>query len=92
MNRPLDQIITFALMKLASEHSTYLIKELKQKPKHQFNVTISHLDNFIKEVEQQLSPTDLEQIEAINDAFHELIKEVKQQINEPNKITQKTTD
>lgn len=55
-----------ALLKTTTDYSTFLIGELKQKPKHEFNVTIKQLDKLIAEIEKGLSKEDNELLESLN--------------------------
>lgn len=75
--RNLDLLLFVTLMKTCSDYSTYLINTLKHKPKHDFKITISNLDNLIKTIEKTLDPDQIQLLEDLNSEIHNFIMEIK---------------
>ena len=74
-----DTILLISLLKATTEHSTYLIGTLKQKPKHDFNVCIKNIDTLIESLEKSLNEAEKEMLQETTDCIHDLVKEVRQQ-------------
>lgn len=69
--------ILIAIGKLFSEQSTYLTKELKQKPKVTFNEAVKRVDLFVYEVEKMLPEDSKELITNIVDEFHSVFNQIR---------------
>lgn len=82
MSVELNKIILVAVGKLYSEQSTYLLGELKHKPKQRFNQSLISIDAFVKEIESSLSPENFETLELITDAMHDGIANLKKDLCE----------
>ncbi|RTK94662.1 MAG: hypothetical protein EKK64_07920 [Neisseriaceae bacterium] len=64
----LNILITIALLKVFSnDYSAYLIGELHKEKKHWFNSTVNASNNFIKEIESDLSEANKEMLQDLND-------------------------
>lgn len=63
-------LITVALLKVFSnDYSTFLIGELEKEKKHWFNASVNASNNFIKEVEQGLSPHNVETLAILTESL-----------------------
>lgn len=71
LNIEQEKVILVALAKLLSEQSTYVIGELRPRPKMKFNDMIIAVDAFIKELEGSLCEENIEALSEITDALHE---------------------
>ena len=78
----INTLVLVALGKCYSEQSTYLTNQLKQRPKQAFNLSVKSIDTFIKEIETKLSPEEVKLLENLTDEFHNLLKDVRKQIEE----------
>ena len=78
--KALSVLIFVAIMKTTSEYSSVLINELKQKPKHDFNVFVKQLDGLIKTMESSLNSQELELLESLNSEFCNFIMEVRKSV------------
>ena len=78
--KALSILLFVALMKSTSEYSSVLIGELKQKPKHDFNVFIHQLDGMIKTMESSLNPNELALLEDLNSEFCNFVMEVRKEV------------
>lgn len=66
-----EQVILVALAKFLGEQATYLLGELKHRPKMKFKDMLISNDAFVKEIEGGLSDEHKADLEAITDALHE---------------------
>lgn len=66
-------LLMVALCKMTTEHSSFLIGELKQKPKQDFNNMVRSLDTFVWSVEKNLTEIEKEYLGSITDELHNLI-------------------
>lgn len=73
-----DTILLISLLKATTEHSTYLIGTLKQKPKHDFNVCIKNIDTLIESLEKSLNEQEREMLQETTDCIHHVVKEVRE--------------
>lgn len=73
-------LINLAILKLFSDQSTFIIGELPREKKHWFNTTVRAADNFIKEVENGLSPHNAETLQILTDALNVGIADLKKDL------------
>ena len=73
-------LINLAILKLFSDQSTFIIGELPREKKHWFNTTVRAADNFIKEVENGLSPHNVETLQILTDALNVGISDLKKDL------------
>ncbi len=66
-----EKVILVELAKLLTEQSTYLLGELKQRPKMRYSNMVTATDAFVKEIEDSLSTDDKDHLQAITDALHD---------------------
>lgn len=69
--------ILIAIGKLYSEQATTLTGHLKQKQKFVFNLSVTSIDTFVKEIEKLLPEQANKIIENIVDEFHIALYEVR---------------
>ena len=72
--------ITFSIGKLFSEYSTYIIGELKQKQKHEFNLAVKAVENFAKEIENKIDPTNAQNLELIMETLVDGVVQMRNDI------------
>lgn len=77
----LSHFIFIALLKTVSDYSATEIGKNKHKTKHDFNVMVKNIDNFIKTIETSLNAEDLETLESLNTEIHNFIMEVRKVAN-----------
>lgn len=77
----INTLVLVALGKCYSEQSTYLTNELKQRPKQAFNLSVRSIDNFISEIESKLSEDERNVLTELTDEFHNLLTEIRKNIN-----------
>ena len=80
-----EKIILVAIGKLYNEQSTYLIGELKQQAKMNFNISVNAINTFVTEIEGKLDPHSKKTLELIVDAMHDGISNLKKDINSNTK-------
>jgi hypothetical protein len=74
-------LINIALLKCFSEsYSTYLIKELTKEKAHWFNTSVNACNNFILEVEKDLSPHNKETLQILTDSITDGLVNLKKEI------------
>lgn len=76
------ELVLVAIGKAFSEQSTYLINELKHEKKAAFNSAVGSIDYFIKTIESKLPKDQKVVLEQLTDDFHELLEDIKKQIQE----------
>lgn len=75
-----EKVILVALAKLFSEQSVFVIGELKQQTKMRFNIAVSAVDSFIKQVEGNLSDEDKQTLIEITDALHDGMSKLRNEL------------
>jgi hypothetical protein len=69
--RQRECLILVALGKVFTEQSTYLIGELKQQTKMDFNNSVNAVNTFVKGIERMLTKEDNEFLEVLTDAMND---------------------
>lgn len=72
--------ILVAVGKLYPEQATMLTKELKQRPKQLFNLSVNAVDLFVNGVEGMLKENERELIINITDDFHAVFNELRKKV------------
>lgn len=68
--RQRESLILVAIGKLYSEQSTYLINELKQQSKMEFNNSVKSVNTFVAGIEKRLNKEDNDLLQELTDAMH----------------------
>jgi len=70
-------MLLYALCKVTSGECAFLINQLKQKPKQDFNNMVGSVDKFVNSIEKTFTPEELAISDEIVDAIHGVMKELK---------------
>lgn len=76
----LDKLILVGIGKLFSEYSTYIIGELKQKQKYEFNLAVKAVENFAKEIENKIDNTNAQNLELIMETLVDGVVQMRNDI------------
>ena len=69
--RQLESLLLVGIGRLFNEQSTYLIGELKQQTKMDFNNSVNAVNTFVKGIERMLTKEDNEFLEVLTDAMND---------------------
>lgn len=82
-----ERLIFAALLRAATEQSTYMIGTLKMQMKVDFKNLTAQMDRFVKSIEKQMEwkPAGLEYFELITDYYHNFNIELRDKLNKKYK-------
>ena len=81
-NLATEKVILIALLKAASEQSTFLIGEFKFEMKKDFTNLMRQADRFIEDIESRVTDDQKEFLAQITDHYHNLTKDLRSKVNE----------
>jgi len=70
-------LVVVAMGKMFTEQTTFLIGELKQKPKQDFNIMVLGIDKWIGTIEKNLNEEEMKLLQELTDSFHEIAMEIR---------------
>lgn len=79
-NLATEKIILAAILKAATEQSTFLIGEFKFEMKRDFKELFRRIDQFVESVEGMVGDDQKEFLASLADRYHQLNKEIRNEI------------
>lgn len=77
----IESLILVALAKLFNEQSTYLIGELKNQTKMNFNIAVSATNNFVKGIETRLDDSEKDFLQNMVIVMNDGLTEMRTELN-----------
>lgn len=78
--RVIHIMLLYSLCKVTTGECAYLINELKQKPKQDFNYMVASIDKFVNAIEKTFNKEEMAISDEIVDALHGVMSELKNSV------------
>jgi hypothetical protein len=81
----IESLILVAIAKHFNSQGSYLIGELKQQTKMNFNVAMSATSNFVKGIEMNLRPDEVKFLDDLVGVMDDALFEMRKDLDKQNK-------
>jgi len=83
----IESLILVALAKNFNSQGTYLIGELKQQTKQNFNIAMNATHNFVAGIEKNLQPEEVKFLEELVGTMDDALADMRKELHKEKKET-----
>lgn len=88
----IESLILVALAKNFNSQGTYLIGELKQQTKQNFNIAMNATHNFVAGIEKNLQPEEVKFLEDLVGTMDDALSDMRKELYKPKEEACENTD
>lgn len=88
----IESLILVALAKNFNSQGTYLIGELKQQTKQNFNIAMNATHNFVAGIEKNLQPEEVKFLEELVGTMDDALADMRKELHKPKEEVCENTD